>query len=284
MDILEEIKRQYDSFGKARRQISDIILESPAKCCFLSLKEFAAAANTTEVTVLKYCCDLGISSFVELKKALQGYMLTWISPADRTKFIASQSGSQSELVEKVLRSELEAVQHTFNENGVERLLEFVGHLRHAKHICLAAHNASVIPAQYFIRRMMAAGLVATQLNMDDRFHIFSGLTSSRPEETVLLAICFSPYSKNTVQTANFCKAAGIRVLALTDLLSSPMMTVADVALVCSMTLMEVTNSMTSMMALINALSMLYSFECGTEQSLGRGDLEKQFEHYFPDLA
>lgn len=136
MDILEEIKRQYDSFGKARRQISDIILESPAKCCFLSLKEFAAAANTTEVTVLKYCRDLGISSFVELKKALQGYMLTWISPADRTKFIASQSGSQSELVEKVLRSELEAVQHTFNENGVERLLEFVGHLRHAKHICL----------------------------------------------------------------------------------------------------------------------------------------------------
>lgn len=67
MDILAEIKTQYETFGKARRQISDIILENPAKCCFLSLKEFAAAANTTEVTVLKYCRDLGISSFVELK-------------------------------------------------------------------------------------------------------------------------------------------------------------------------------------------------------------------------
>ena len=284
MDILEEIKRQYDSFGKARRQISDIILESPAKCCFLSLKEFAAAANTTEVTVLKYCRDLGLSSFVDLKKALRSYMLTWISPADRTKFIASQSGSRSELVEKILRSELGAIQHTLDENGVERLLEFITCLRQAKHVCLAAHNASVIPARYFIYRMMAAGLVPTQLNMDDRFQIFSALTSSKPEETVLLAICFSPYSKNTVQTANFCKAAGIRVLALTDLLSSPMMTVADVALVCSMTLMEVVNSMTSMMSLINALSMLYSFECGTEQDPGRRNLEKQFEHYFPDLA
>ena len=87
LDLLAEIKTQYDTFGKARRQISDIILENPAKCCFLSLKEFAAAANTTEVTVLKYCRDLGISSFVELKKALQGYMLTWISPTDRTRFI-----------------------------------------------------------------------------------------------------------------------------------------------------------------------------------------------------
>ena len=48
LDILAEIKTQYETFGKARRQISDIILENPAKCCFLSLKEFAAAANTTD--------------------------------------------------------------------------------------------------------------------------------------------------------------------------------------------------------------------------------------------
>ena len=234
MDILAEIKTQYETFGKARRQISDIILENPAKCCFLSLKEFAAAANTTEVTVLKYCRDLGISSFVELKKSLQSYMLTWISPADRTKFITSQSVTQNDLIEKVLQSELEAIKRTFDENSIDRMMEFVSCLRQAKHICIAAHNVSKIPAQYFICRMAAAGLVANQLNLDDKFQIFSGLTSCCPEDTVLVAFCFSPYGKNTIQTAKFCKAAGIRVLALTDLLSSPMMTIADIALVCSM--------------------------------------------------
>ena len=206
MDILAEIKTQYETFGKARRQISDIILENPAKCCFLSLKEFAAAANTTEVTVLKYCRDLGISSFVELKKSLQSYMLTWISPADRTKFITSQSVTQNDLIEKVLQSELEAIKRTFDENSIDRMMEFVSCLRQAKHICIAAHNVSKIPAQYFICRMAAAGLVANQLNLDDKFQIFSGLTSCCPEDTVLVAFCFSPYGKNTIQTAKFCKS------------------------------------------------------------------------------
>lgn len=283
LDILAEIKTQYETFGKARRQISDIILENPAKCCFLSLKEFAAAANTTEVTVLKYCRDLGISSFVELKKSLQSYMLTWISPTDRTKFIASQSVTQNDLIEKVLQSELEAIKRTFDENSIDRMMEFVSCLRQAKHICIAAHNVSKIPAQYFICRMAAAGLVANQLNLDDKFQIFSGLTSCCPEDTVLVAFCFSPYGKNTIQTAKFCKAAGIRVLALTDLLSSPMMTIADIALVCSMTLMEVTNSMTSMIAVVNVLSMLYSFEGQSEAAQWREKLEKEFEGYFPEL-
>lgn len=284
MDLLAEIKTQYDTFGKARRQISDIILENPAKCCFLSLKEFAAAANTTEVTVLKYCRDLGVSSFVELKKALQGYMLTWISPTDRTRFIASQSATQNDLAEKVLQSELEAIRRTFDDNSLERMLEFVACLRQAKHVCVVSHNVSKIPSQYFICRMAAAGLVADQLNLDDRFQIFSGLTVAPPEDTVLVAFCFSPYWENTIQTARFCKDAGIRVLALTDLLSSPMMTIADIALVCSMALMEVTNSMTSMIAVINVLSMLYSFEEGQrEGDQWRKDLEKQFEGYLPDL-
>lgn len=195
MDILAEIKTQYETFGKARRQISDIILENPAKCCFLSLKEFAAAANTTEVTVLKYCRDLGISSFVELKKSLQSYMLTWISPADRTKFITSQSVTQNDLIEKVLQSELEAIKRTFDENSIDRMMEFVSCLRQAKHICIAAHNVSKIPAQYFICRMAAAGLVANQLNLDDKFQIFSGLTSCCPEDTVLVAFCFHHMGK-----------------------------------------------------------------------------------------
>ena len=73
LDILEKIKAQYASSNKVRRRIADLILENPAKCCFYSLKEFASAASTTQVTVLNFCRDLEIGSFVDLKKGIKLY-------------------------------------------------------------------------------------------------------------------------------------------------------------------------------------------------------------------
>ena len=50
MDILAEIKTQYETFGKARRQISDIILENPAKCCFL----YCSALSPKKLSIQGY--------------------------------------------------------------------------------------------------------------------------------------------------------------------------------------------------------------------------------------
>ena len=83
MDILEQIRANYGSFSRPRQRISDFILNYPEQCCFLSLRSFAQQVGTTEVTVLNFCRGLGLGSYMDLKKALQDYLIVRVNAGDR---------------------------------------------------------------------------------------------------------------------------------------------------------------------------------------------------------
>ena len=99
MDILEQIRANYGSFSRPRQRISDFILNYPEQCCFLSLRSFAQQVGTTEVTVLNFCRGLGLGSYMDLKKALQDYLIVRVNAGDRLKLAVAGSGSAQDLPE-----------------------------------------------------------------------------------------------------------------------------------------------------------------------------------------
>lgn len=72
------------------------------------------------------------------------------------------------------------------------------------------------------------------LDMEDRHRIFMVLSSHEREDTLLVAISFSPYSPCSLAAAGFCHAAGIPVVSITDLLTSPLTDTSCVSLLCNM--------------------------------------------------
>ena len=59
MDILEQIRSRYDSFGKDPPPHQRLHPQRAEQCCFCSLKKFAEQTGTTEVTVLNFCRAMG---------------------------------------------------------------------------------------------------------------------------------------------------------------------------------------------------------------------------------
>lgn len=285
MDIFDRIKSLYDSFNKTRKRISDGILSAPAKCCFLSLKEFAAAMDVTETTILNYCHCLGLDSYVSLRKELQAHMLNAIAPVDRLKMAARRSGSAADLWQEVVKSEREALKVTFEQNSVEAVLTFCHCIRNAKRVFVAAHNASQIPGNYLVRRLLPLGVDISLLNLEDKHHIFSCLTACPAKDCLVIAIATPTYGRITLSVVEYCKQVGIPVTAITDSAGSPLAIGAQAVLLCRTEMMGLTNSSTSLLAAINLLTMLYSFEkveLEPEESRRIAVLGEQFELFFPD--
>ena len=129
-----QIRANYGSFSRPRQRISDFILNYPEQCCFLSLRSFAQQVGTTEVTVLNFCRGLGLGSYMDLKKALQDYLIVRVNAGDRLKLAVAGSGSAQDLYQRVCRAEREALQSTLDGNSVELLLAFTQALRRARRI------------------------------------------------------------------------------------------------------------------------------------------------------
>ena len=188
MDILEQIRANYGSFSRPRQRISDFILNYPEQCCFLSLRSFAQQVGTTEVTVLNFCRGLGLGSYMDLKKALQDYLIVRVNAGDRLKLAVAGSGSAQDLYQRVCRAEREALQSTLDGNSVELLLAFTQALRRARRIFIAAHDFSRFPAGYLEHRLLSLELDCCILDLQARQDMFRRLSAQPPQDLSLIHI------------------------------------------------------------------------------------------------
>ena len=283
MSILDTIREQYGSSNKTRRRISDYILSNTAQCCFHSLREFSEAVGSTEATVINYCRGLGLASYIELKKELQAHVISSQSPSDRTKIAVSVSSSIDSLYNMILKSEREALRDTFEHTGPNEAVGFVSYMLNAQHIFIAAHKASRIPAEYMVQRMLALGVDIVELDIMDQQQVLCRLSAYRPEDCLLIAITMPPYGKSTIAVSQFCQTLGINVISITDNANSPVARSSKQTLVCHTEFMGLTNSCTSMMALINLIYMLYSYQNGRDDPAGQArlmELTRQFEKFY----
>lgn len=283
MDILEQIRTNYGSFSRPRQRISDYILQHPEQCCFLSLRSFAQQVDTTEVTVLNFCRSLGLSSYTDLKKALQDYLIVRVNTEERLKLAVAGSGSAQDLCQRVSRAERDALQNTLDGNAVELLLSFVNALRRAKRIFIAAHDFSRFAASYLENRLLTLELDCHLLDLQSRQGIFRHLSSLPPEEGLLIPITIPPYSNDTIAVTRYCASIGMPIAALTDRPTSPVVPYAQSTLLCHVELMGMTNSCTSMIGLVDTLAMLYTFTDPTPsraEKSHRAALRQKFDNCF----
>ena len=285
MDILEQIRSRYDSFGKTRRRISDFILNEPEQCCFCSLKKFAEQTGTTEVTVLNFCRAMGLDSYVELKKALQDYVIRKVNPGKRLKLAVAGSETVQDLQSRIVRAELNALQATFEVNTAETAADFVRLIRKANRVFVAAHDVSRAAASYLCSRLLALGVDCALLDVQDQRELFCRL-SRDPEGSLLIAVAVPPYCANTVAAARYAKSIGMPVAAITDRQESPLVDVATVSLFCRVGLLGTTNSFTPMMGLADLITMLYPFQEQKENHSSdplMASRRQQFETLFASL-
>ncbi|MFA6689318.1 MAG: MurR/RpiR family transcriptional regulator [Sphaerochaetaceae bacterium] len=256
-DILERIKLNYHSFSRKRRMIADYVLSNVSTCGFLSLKEFSAAAQVTEVTVLSFCKQLGYDSFVELKKSLQEYVLFWIRPDERFRRIANRDVDVEDFLRQLDRDERDIIRETFMQNTASSVSDFIGAIKAARKVFVAGHGLSSISSAYCVYRMLSLGVDIAPLNLQDTHLMVGQLAVSKASEVLVIAISMPPYGKVTLATASMCKKEGIPLIAITDSRYSPLVPFSSRTLICPSRILGVTNSVVSVIAMIDLISMLF---------------------------
>lgn len=268
MDVSARIRDQYPAFSRTRRRIADLVLEYPEKCSFLSLKDFAAQAGVTEVTVLSFCRELGFGNFSDFRRELQDSLIATVDLRERMKLLRDASANDSALYEQLVRSTRQLVDVTYANNDVSALAAFTGKLRAAKHVFLTAHNITEKHARSLCGTLLYHGIDARVLDIQDREAIFSLLTMWPTEECLLLAIGISPIGKSTLAITEFARKLGMEIVAITDKATSPLARAASASLLCSVRMLNVYNSTATIFLMQDMISAFLA--AGGEKGLPSG--------------
>lgn len=282
-DPIELIKKRYAGMNTTRRRIADYILDDPARCSFLSIRELAKCADTTDVTLIAFSKSLGFSSFADLRKSIQEHVLLWSRASERMKFYTSAFGDASELFARIADTERLSVEEAFRRNDLNSLFSAVKMMKDSSRILIASHNASRIAASYLQYRLLSLGIETYLLDLAEVHQSVTRIEAAKDDEATLISIATPPYGAPTTAFTRLCRKMGMGIISFTDHESSPLVELSDISFICPsmQNFGGMTNSYVPFFAIFDALSFFYSYD--SAQTMPKSDLEKDYSDIIKEV-
>ena len=254
MDIINDIREQYNSLTRTQKRIADYILGYTDTACFQTLKDWSRITGVSEATILSFCSRFACQNFLGMKQELQRYIKGWISPNEKLKRGSSQMTLDEPTLQKLMDMEKNNLEKTFSYLNREQFFLFIEELKNADRIHVVGHGISASVAMQLKNRLQQAGVqVNTAMNILDYYEVIYEIADSGPDD-LFIVISFPNYARQTINLVRYLQSIKAKMVCITDKASSPIAASARATLLCSTESMLFYNSLASAMALINLIA------------------------------
>lgn len=259
MTVAEDLRRRFADLSPALQQIAKYVLDHPNDVITSSMRTIGTRAGATPATLVRFAQHLSYTGWPQLKAALTADMgLGPEAYGERARHLVGRAKDQT------LTHEMFEVQRR-NLEATQRQIE--GSLLRA---CVLLEKAGTVHAAGFRACFpVAFSFVYVYRIFRDSVHLVDGQGGTLEMQQrafargdALLVASFAPYSREALQVAEAAKAAGARLLAVTDSVASPLSLIADETLLFSIRSPSFFPSIAAGIAVTEALLELLASRAG----------------------
>ena len=259
MSVSEDLRQRFAELSPALQQVARYVLDHPNDVVTSSMRTIGTRAGSTPATLVRFAQHIGYAGWPQLKEAWVAEMgLGPEAYGQRAKQLVGRSKDQTltgELFE-VQRRNLEVTQRQIAPalQGACALLEQAGAVHVAGfRACFPVAFSFVYVYRLFRHNVHLIDGQGGSLEMQQR---------ALAKGDALVVISFAPYSREALVVAQAAKAAGCKVLALTDSVASPLSLIADETLLFAIRSPSFFPSVAAGVALAEALLELLASRAG----------------------
>lgn len=224
----DRIRKKYNHFTKRQKEVAKYFIDFPKEVAFQTAKQIGQACGASETTVIRLCYMLEYSGFSELQKEIQSSILddtTSTNPIENFREM-SHSLKDTNLIQYVLEQDHAYVKATLEDIDVKQYQLAVEKLIHADNRVVLGFRSSYGPASWF---MFALNIVVgNTIQYRGEIEDSNYLLSKVDQNTVVVAISFPRYVRETFSFVKAAKEKGACIIAITDDRLSPIGQYADI--------------------------------------------------------
>ena len=265
--FIARITAEYEQLSKQLKVIAKYVEQHRDHIGLEGVQQVAAQCQVQPSAVVRFAKHFGFSGFSEMQAIFRAGLTRQLAPSRnyRTRIrdvIDSGSGSLSSVeIAREFLAGSQAGMHELDANLDEQAFkQAVDMLRETDCIWIAASRRSFPVAVYLDYALQ---------HTDKRVGLMSGLGSMhlgqmrsvRPGD-VMLAISFAPYAEETLAAVEQAQERGVRLIAITDSRMSPLVKMAEAALLVQDNSTFGFRALTSTMGLAQSLfiALAYALE------------------------
>ncbi len=205
---------------KRLRQCADYLAINTDKIAVSTVADLSEAAGVQPSALMRFCQLMGFSGFSELQKLFrQDYAQRWPNYNARLNALhPDQTSNPLQLLDDFVQAghaSLNSLTKTINDAALQQAVDM---LAAASTIHLIGVKRA-FPIVYYLA--YAFGKMAVPAQLHDRLGGIDHHSMLRPGDA-MIAITYAPYAQETLQAAAVAVSRGVKVIAITDAVKSPL--------------------------------------------------------------
>ena len=251
MDILQKIETSMPGFSKGQKAIGNYILEHYDKAAYMTALKLGSTVHVSESTVVRFAIELGFDGYPDLQHSLRELIRARLTSLQRIE-ITNDRINDDEILEKVMELDIEKMRNTLSNIDKNAFNRAIDNIIKAKRIYIMGMRSSASLAQFMNFYFSMIFDDVRLVNSTSRSEIFEQLFRIGPDD-IIIGISFPRYSKRTINSMEYAKQKGARVIVITDKDNTPMTEFADVKIFAKSSMAAFVDSLAAPLSLINAL-------------------------------
>lgn len=252
MQILEkQLREKALHLTRSQRKLLEYILSHDDESIFLNVGDLAKKVQVSEATVVRLSKALGFEGFPEFQKELRFFFRNKLTTTARLQKTVKKVTTEGDILTKVLQSDIRNIDETLGQVSIQEFKAFVKSIESAERVIIVGLRSVHSLAVFFgvALEFLQKNVWVIQPGIGDMWDRLMGLKKG----DVVIGISFPRYTQQTVNVLRFAKQKGIKTLAITDSLISPLAQYADHVLTAQYRMDSFIESFTAPFSLINSI-------------------------------
>ena len=222
--VLNRIQAVRRGLPPAAGRIADFITAHATDVVHMSVTEVAEGAETSEGSVVGFCQMIGARGFQQVKISLAREL---VQPVQMIHEDLDPGDATALVVEKIFRSDIQALQDTQNSLDIAQLERAVQAIRNARQVEIFGIGSAAPVAEDANYRLLRIG-INSRVSVDS--HV-QAITASLADKTVVVVtISHSGSTVETLTATRLAREAGATTIAITNFGKSPLLAYSDIVL------------------------------------------------------
>ena len=245
-----KILAAYQRLPANHQRVADFILKQPHDLAFLTTDSLSDALKVSTPNDGRFAQNLGYRGFTELQNEVLDAVQSTLRTPERYKVSLGKMKHDGTLT-LVAQHEVQNINQTVQYVDRGTFKSVVDALIRSRRTFAMGIGISSLLAQVLSYELNQVGIESEALE-SGTLRFVEHLALARRGD-VVVAFSFPPYSKETIDAANYARQRGLTVVTVTDKLTSPITFHANHVLAVRTENMLHTNSISAISVVINAL-------------------------------
>jgi len=250
-EIKEKITSKYNSLPKNQKKIADYFINNFDKIPFLNVHDLSLATGASVASVVRFSQRAGFKGFSELRDSITGSLQKELTNKQIYPLFEKRRVDE-DLLTEVANLDIKNINDTLHLIERSTFNYIIDRISKSERVFTAGLGISYLLSEILAYQLTQVGISSSVLQHSHT--LFNEHILFLNSKDLLIVFSFPPYSKETIEAAEYASKRKIDVIAITNKQASPVTFFTKANLIVKSENMLYTNSFAAISVLINAIA------------------------------